>query len=71
MQGHPIVPSPLPIQLPVQTHPVTQQGGAQSSGRFTQIWYRWAQAMTAFNGNGQGTNVPSTSVVAFMALRRS
>lgn len=70
MRGSPIVPSPLPIQLPVQTHPATQTG-TQSTGRFTQIWYRWAQAMTAFNGNGQGPNVPSSAVVAFMALRRS
>jgi hypothetical protein len=71
MQGHSIIPSPVPIHLPVQTHPVTQHGDGPNSGRFTQIWYRWAQAMTTFMGNGQGTNVPATSVVAFMALRRS
>ena len=54
------------------SYSITANLGKQVGGSgVDQVWYRWMQAMTQFSGNGQGTNVPSTSVLAFMGLRRS
>lgn len=57
------------IQIPVHGEPTVNTNTGQS----TRSWYRWFQNVTGFLGNqiGGQPNVPTITVIAYMALRRS
>lgn len=56
-----------PISVPVFQHPIVDP----KTGRTSQPFYRWLQAVYRWFGNDVTPDLPGLTVIGFMGLRRS
>lgn len=58
------MPVTPPIQTPIAQAPIV----SPQTGQWSLTGYQWAEAVTTFLGNGVGPNVPTLTVMTFLAL---